>query len=515
MKDTDNMTITLFAVLSLGTFLYPACAAAEPEPLRTVLESAIVDGMKVAHVPGVAVAMVKDGSVLFSGGFGVRKVGGAERVDENTLFAIGSVSKSFTAASVALLVDRKKLQWDDRVQQYLPAFQLADSTRASEITIRDLLSHRTGVQSDNLVFWGTGVGSKELIRRFPALKVPWGLRERFDYNNLMYMVAGEVIAQVTGEPWPEFVRKNIFLPLGMSSTSAQTSDLKDRVNIASAHMQISGGVRPIPLLDIDNIAPAGAIVSNVTDMTRWLRFQLGENVAGSARLLSAASLAEMHSAQIALDRNPPYSWLIQGSVLSAYGFGWMLSDYHGHLLLQHGGDTDGMASLIALVPDQHFGLVILSNLGDPWFRQVALYRVLDALLQRPAFDWAAFYRDIATQYAQQSGAPPQNVVPKKGSHPASLPLCQYSGNYRHPLYGDAVVSCDGGSLHIGMLGNRAGLTHLRYDTFTVEFEQFNALQQQAIRVVTFGLDAGGRATTFTIADEVHFTRVEQSGPARS
>jgi CubicO group peptidase (beta-lactamase class C family) len=509
------MRILLLAVLSAGPVLFPAYVTAASQPLQPVLQSEIIAGMKESQVPGVAVAMIKDGSVLFSGGFGVRTVGSSERVDENTLFAIGSVTKSFTAASMALLVDQKKLQWDDRVQRFEPEFELADTTRAAEVTIRDLLSHRTGIQSDNMVFWGTGVSSKDLIRRFPALKLPWGLREHFDYNNLMYMVAGDIVAQVSGESWPEFVRKNIFLPLGMRSSSARTSDLKDRANMASAHMLTRGSVRAIPLLDLDNIAPAGAIVSNATDMMQWVRVQLGENVAGS-KLLSDASLAEMHTAQIPMDRSPPYSWLIQGSALSAYGFGWMLSDYDGHLLLQHGGDTDGMASLVALVPDQHFGLVILSNLGDPWFRQIVLYRVLDALLQRPAFDWAALYRDINTQLVQQEASAQNHAsTPGKSPHPASLPICGYTGGYHHPLYGDAVVSCDGGVLRIGMLGNRARLTHLHYDTFAVQFEQFNALQQQAISSVTFGLDATGRATMITIADGIQFTRIEPPKPARS
>jgi CubicO group peptidase (beta-lactamase class C family) len=505
------MRTRLLTALCLSVVVHSASAAA-PEALQNLLRLEMLAGMKNAHVPGVAVAMIKDGKVLFSGGFGVRKAGGADRVDADTLFAIGSVSKSFTAASVALLVDQKKLDWDTKVQRVVPEFELADTTRAAEITIRDLLSHRTGVQSDNLLFWGTRVGSNELIRRFPALKLPWGLREHFDYNNLMYMIAGEAVARVSGEPWPEYVRKNIFLPLGMKSSLARAADLQGRVNIASAHMLIRGNVQPIPFLDLDNIAPAGAIVSNVTDMTQWLRAQLGEKVAAGNTLLSAASLAEMHTAQIPMDRNPPYSWLIQGSVLSAYGFGWMLSDYQGHLLLQHGGDTDGMASLVALVPDHHFGLVILSNLGDPWFRQVVLYRMLDALLQRPAFDWAGLYRDINAQYSEEApSAEPPATASEKSPHLASLTLCDYAGNYHHALYGDAVVSCNGETLRIAMLGNRAKLTHQQYDTFTLEFEQFNALQEQAIPHLTFGLDADGQATTITIPGGIQFTR-SQSPP---
>jgi hypothetical protein len=345
--------------------------------------------------------------------------------------------------------------------------------------------------------------------------LPWGLRERFDYNNLMYMLAGEVVARTSGEPWPDYVRSHIFVPLGMRSSFAKASDLQDRGNIASAHMLKSGNVQAIPLLNLDNIAPAGAIVSNVTDMTQWVRFQLGENIAAGKPLLSAESLAEMHTAQIPMDRNPPYSWLIQDSVQSAYGLGWMLSDYHGHLLLQHGGDTDGMASLVALVPDEHFGLVILSNLGDPWFRQIVLYRVLDALLERPAFDWAALYRDINAKYGEhQPGAPHAGAKAIDAPHSPSLSLCAYKGIYHHALYGDAVVSCEGAELRIALLGNRARLTHQSYDTFTVAFDQFNALQEQAIPRVTFALDADGQATTITIPEGIEFTRIRPPEPTR-
>lgn len=489
---------------------HEASAAGDVGALTRTLEADVQAGMREAQVPGVAVAIVKDGQVVYTHGFGVREIGTSKAVDAHTLFAIGSVTKSFTAASVGLLVDQHRLNWDDSVTHLLPSFQLSDSSLAAQITLRDLLSHRTGVASDNLVFWGSGVSSKELMKRFPALKITWPLRTHFDYNNLMYMAAGEVVGSVAGKPWPEFVREQIFVPLGMNSTSAQSRDLSDRSNLACAHMKVGNDVHAIPFLDMDNVAPAGAIVSNVVDMTQWLKVQLGEKIVHNRALLSEATLAEMHTAQIPMDLSPPYSWLLQGNVMGAYGFGWMLSDYHGHLLLQHGGDTDGMASIAALMPDQHFGFILLSNLGDPWFRQIVLYRLLDALLKRPQADWAQTYRTIAAQYAKESQeqrgpAPNGESAINEGSKPA-LSACAYAGTYRHPLYGEAVVSCDGKTLQMSLLGNEMELHHVRYDSFSVELKHFNALQQEYLSVVTFNLNSEGEPSRLLIGDQIQFMR---------
>lgn len=485
--------------------------AAQQSPLAG-LDEYVQKGMRDWEVPGLAIAVVKDDKVAYMKSFGVRKLGEQTPVDEHTIFAIGSATKAFTATALGMLVDDGKIKWDDPVLSRLPGFRLADSYLTGTVTIRDLLSHRTGVAANNAVFWQTQFSRDELIDHLQYLDVQSGLRTHFEYNNLMYLTAGQIVPRVSGESWEQFVRERIFVPLGMNSSAAVVADIRDRENVATPHLKIENKIQPIPLIDLTNVAPAGSIHSNLLDMVRWVRLQLSDGTVEGKKLLNSSTLEEMHTPQIFIPQEPPFSFFFMDSHFSAYGLGWMLSDYHGHKIVQHGGDTDGMASMVAMIPDQKLGIVVLTNLEGPWLRSAVMYRVFDAYLGLPATDWNTKYlttakRDDDREEAALAKLQGDPQIP--GTRP-SLPLSEYAGEYADPLYGSASVRYREGKLWLNLLGNSSELDHWNYDTFKVKLQEFNALQQQAIKFVTFELDPGGKPNRIEVPNIGLFKRtIEQ------
>ena len=226
--------------------------------------------MKEWEVPGIAVAIIKGDQIVLAKGYGVRKLGDPTPVDERTLFAIGSSSKAFTAASVAMLVDGGKVKWDDPVTKYLPEFEMYDPYVTRELTVRDLLTHRSGLQRGDFLWYGTELDRDEILKRTRYLKPSWSLRSTFGYQNLMYLAAGQLVSRVSGKTWDEFIRERFFVPLGMTASSTSINELKTANNVATPHSKIEDKVTVIPWRNIDNIAPAGSINSNVVEMAQWV-----------------------------------------------------------------------------------------------------------------------------------------------------------------------------------------------------------------------------------------------------
>lgn len=431
------------------------------------LDAYVQQAMRQWEIPGLAIAVVKDDSVVYARGYGVRELGKPARVDEHTLFAIGSASKAFTAATVAMLVDEGKVKWDDPAAQHLRGFQLADPYASRELTVRDLLSHRSGLARGDQVWYATEFGRDEILRRVRFLQPSWSLRSQFGYQNLMYLAAGEIIPAVAGKSWDDFVGERIFTPLGMRTSSTSVRDLQGRENVATPHVKIEEQVRPIAYRNIDNIAPAGSINSSAREMAQWVRLQLGNGSYGGQKLLEEKTVQEMHTPQTIIRREGAWALMAPESHFFAYGLGWFLNDYRGRKVVLHGGNIDGMHALVAMMPEERLGLVVLTNLNPNFLTYALMYRVFDAFVGGSSSDWsrrmhAAFDSLLAAGQAQQRQMEEARVA---GTQP-SLALERYTGTYSNDMYGDAVVEQENGRLVLRRgPAMTADLEHWHYDTF--------------------------------------------------
>ncbi|MGH7718384.1 MAG: serine hydrolase [Gemmatimonadaceae bacterium] len=417
-------------------------------------------------VPGVAVAVVKNDSVVYANGFGVRELGKQERVTPRTLFAVGSTSKAFTAAALAMLVDEGKLRWDDPVSRHLPSFQLYDPYVTRELTVRDLLSHRSGLPGADRLWYGTGNERDEVVRRIRFLKPNRSFRSGFGYQNVMFLAAGQVVQAVSGRSWDDFVKDRIFVPLGMSATNTTTLALRGRSDVATPHQRIEGSVRPIAWRNIDNVAPAGSINSNVLEMAQWLRLQLGRGSYRGTKLLTPGVVREMHTPQTIIPISEEMERLVPETHFQAYGLGWLLRDYRGRKIAAHSGGIDGMRADVALVPEEQLGVVVLSNIGGSTFPVPIIYRVIDMYLDAPSKDWSAVMLASARQGEARDSVERGKIEAGRvsGTSP-SLALAKYAGTYADSLYGEVRVSADSGKLSVQFGPLLGELQHWHFDTF--------------------------------------------------
>lgn len=463
--------------LSLGLFLlllvFPVFVFAQTldEKLKEIdayAEKARLDW----DVPGIAVAIVKDDKVVFAKGYGVREMGKIERVNENTLFAVASNSKAFTTASLAILVDEKKLSWDDKVVKYLPEFQLYNPYVTSEITIRDLVSHRSGLDtfSGDLLWYETTYTTDEILRRVRFLQPKSSFRSRFGYQNLMFVAAGKVIEKVSGKTWSQFVTERILTPLGMNRTTTSVKDLKD--NYAIPHNESGGTLRVLHAGNVDGAAAAAGLNSSAADMAKWLRLQLGRGKYEDRQIFSQAQSGEMWSAQTILGVNPFPAKDAPTRLFSAYGLGWFLNDYRGRKVVSHGGGLDGMISQTAMMPEENLGLVVLTN-SETGVNTILQNKIFDVFTDAPKRDWSAERLERAKQNkAKETEADAKLVAARVANTKPSLPLKNYAGNYVDQLYGDATIAEENGKLVLRFVQSPnfvADLEHWHYDTFQIKW----------------------------------------------
>jgi CubicO group peptidase (beta-lactamase class C family) len=446
-------------------FLYQPCSLSGQTPLPETFDDFILSGMEQWDIPGMAIAIVKDDSVVFAQGYGVRKLGEEALVDEHTLFGIASVSKNMTAASLALLVDEGVISWDDRVRDHIPWFELEDPWVSGEVRIRDLLIHRVGVgrMLGNRLQFMTNEPRDEIINRMRYHEFEEPFRSGYVYNNVMYMVAGEIVAAVTGMSWDEFMAERFFTPLGMERSNTSIHDIADDENAAWPHQYIKGEVQTIPRRSWDNAAPAGGVNSSVYEVAQWLRMQLG--TPGSyegTRLISAQSMREMHRPQIALPIRNPY-----GSQV-AYGLGWSINEYEGERMLSHGGATDGMNTSAVIIPGHNLGIVVITNVFSN-FREAVVNTILDSYLEIPERNWNELYwNNYESRYAEAMEIREDIHNSRKEGTSTTHDLSAYTGIYKDKQYGQTeVINGDGGlELHFwNDSGLIADLEHWHHDTF--------------------------------------------------
>lgn len=422
-------------------------------------------------IPGLSVAVVKGDSVVFARGFGVRRLGEDAPVTERTLFAIASCTKAFTAAALAMLVDSAKLAWDDPATKYLKGFQLYDPYVTRELTVRDLLSHRSGLARGDGVWWATPYDRTEVLRRVRYLEPSWSFRSRYGYQNIMFAAAGEIVPAAAGKSWDEFVRDRIFAPLGMTTSTTSITALPSgtAADVASPHQTIGGRMQPIPYRNVDNVGPAGSINSSAVEMAQWIRFQLGGGVYRGRRLLSADRVKEMHSPQTVIPLDTLTERLRPSTHFLAYGLGWALYDYRGRKIVSHSGALDGMRSIVLLVPEERLGIVVLTNGGEPGrlLTSAVALRTVDAYLGAPVRDWSAELLAVyRAQVARDSVDEQKELAKRVPGTKASLTPEGYAGTYTSAMYGDVTIAVDSGRLVMRFGPEYTGdLTHWHYDSY--------------------------------------------------
>ena len=477
---------TVLLLLSAGQPVHAQRAAGPLADLDRYVEKALADW----KVPGISIAVVRNDSVILARGYGLRRIDDSARVDAETIFAIGSNSKAFTTAAMAMLVDEKKLAWSEPVTRYLPWFQLSDPWITRNLDLRDLVSHRSGVARHDALWYGTGLSPEELVRRQRFVGTERPFRASWVYNNNLYITAGLAIQQVSGMSWDDFVTERILQPLAMSRSTTTVRGLESTANVAAPHMELDGAIRAVPYRNIDNAAPAGSINASARDMAQWLRFQIDSGRIGAKRLLPASQLAETWRG-IAVIQDPYFRQLFAPSPVLEYGLGWFSFVHRDQRVVLHGGNIDGMSALVSFIPEQRIGIVALANMNQSFVHLGITRWIYDRLLGAPGEDWNT--KVLAALKAASSGGAAAAERWKSERVPGttqSLALEKYAGRYADSLYGSIEIKTGPSGLLLDMdPGHQARLRHWHYDTFRAEYH--DATMNGSSNFVSFRLDAQG------------------------
>jgi len=469
------------------------------------LDNYIQAEMKQWKVPGLALGIVQNGQPVYVKGFGVRDITSGQPVTPDTLFDIGSCTKAFTATAAGILVDEGKMRWGGHVNEYIPFFHLYDPLADEDVTMRDLLTHRTGLGSADLLWYGLSLQLPDIIRRVQYIKPEFGFRSRFEYNNVMYATAGYAEGMDSGGTWQDFVREHIFMPLGMTGADFSAIDAQNAADHANPHDERDGKVVMIPWRNIDNIAPAGSINAGVKDMSKWIEMQLNNGMADGRQIISARSLQETHTPQIVVPQGGEFDLFFPRSLQLSYGMGWFIQDYGGHQILLHPGDIDGFASLVVLIPEVKTGFAIFANLDHTALRAGLGYHLIDEFLNLPQQDWTTHFDNVAKRFEEiERKAAAAESTPKHANTQPSHELAAYTGTYQNKAYGQIVVSLESGQLHVKFNALAGTLTHFQYDTFVGSVSGFGRPR------LMFSLDESGDVSKVTMSG-IEFDRAGAGG----
>ncbi len=482
--------IALLVPFALGAWgAAPSVLAAQDTPPELQGIDAFVEaGMESWGIPGLGLAVVKDDRVVLARGYGVLRVGEARSVGPSTLFGIASVSKAFTAVAVGILVDEGILHWDDPVVKHLPGFQLYDPFVTRTVTIRDLLAHRVGVgrMTGNRITWMPHRDRAELIYRMRYLGPEQTFRNGYVYSNVMYMVAGEVVAAASGMSWDDFVVERIFRPLGMTRGNTSVTRIAEDDDAAWPHQEIEGEVVPIPRRNFDNVGPSASLNLSVEELSTWMRLHLGTpGEVDGVRLLSPATARELHRAQNRI----PDAGLVGG--LSSYGLGFQLGQWEGRRLSQHGGATDGMNTTLWLLPEENLGIVVTTNTFNNFMTALAR-RVADRYLGIPDRPHDVQLRQSFEAATRRAQATRDSIhgARETGTSP-SRPLADFTGRYTDSLYAEADLTLENGSLVLRFWEDDTqvlDLEHWHHDTFRASWR--NPAQREKFVWFSRGEDGG-------------------------
>jgi CubicO group peptidase (beta-lactamase class C family) len=444
-----------------------------PSFVKDSLDNYVTKALTDWQIPGAAVCIIKNGKVVLMKGYGVKDYDTKEKVDENTLFMIGSNSKAFTATALAMLDADKKLSLDDKVTKWIPEFKLDNKAAGEQAIIRDLLCHRIGFKTfqGDFTYWTSNLTRKEVIEKMSHIKATYPFRTTWGYTNAAFLTAGEIIPKATGMQWEDFIRTKFFDPLEMKNTLALSKDFPNAANKCSPYTMAEGKLVKIPFCYIDNLAPAGSIGSSVNDMSHWVMMQLGNGKYNGQQIVPASAIAQTRM---------PHSILGNGGALfneghfSLYGLGWDLQEYCGRKIVSHTGGVNGFVTSVTLIPEEKLGVIVFTNTDQNSFYEALKWEIMDAYFDKPYRNYSRMY--LISYYQMFDGGQKKDKMLKDSvalNLKTDLPLTAYTGNYFNDVYGNMSVVQEGGELkmkfshHPNMYAKLESLGSNRfYATFT-------------------------------------------------
>lgn len=482
---TKTFRIILLAILPMFLF-----SQEEMDIRLDSLDRYFTQALEDWNVPGMAIAIVQDDSIIFDKGYGNANLDTEAPVDANTLFAVASNTKAFTSAALAILVDQGKVSWDDPVKKYLPWFQLYDPYVSENFTIRDLLTHRSGLRtfSGDLIWYGTKYSRKEVVEKAKFLEPAYTFREKYGYSNIMYIAAGLIVEEVSGMSWDAFIKEYLLEPLNMARTISSTKDLDQLVNISAPHNDVNDSLFTIEWLNWDNVAPAGGLISSVNDMSQWLIFQLNRGITKNGdTLISFDRFREMWAPQTVQDVSPWFERMWPSTHFKSYGLGWSIMDYHGRKVLGHGGGYDGFISNTTFVPEEDLGFVILTNKNTSLYYPLR-FKILDVFLDgEEQKDWSAEMLNlIRMSKEREKEARKKDEEGREKNTTPTLPVEEYLGTYTSLMYGEAEVYMDGEQMMVKLMPTEifnGELTHWQYNTWEIEFKSVPSLPKGKVNFI--------------------------------
>ena len=491
-----------FKLLFLSLFFSALALQAQVLTSKQV-DSVVEKTLSTFNVPGIAVSVIKDGKVVHLKGYGVRSIKTNKKVDENTLFGVASNTKAFTAAALGMLVDEKKITWDTKVTDVIPEFKMYDAYVTSEFTIRDLLTHRSGLGlgAGDLIIWpdSSTVDKKQLIHNLRFLKPVSSFRTKYDYDNLMYIVAGDVVARVSGEKYEDFIETRFFKPLGMTKTAASWYRLKDKSNVIDGHAPYQGKLLPVGLSFGEVANAAGGIYSSVTDMSKWVTAMInggkyGENL--SSKLFSPAVHKELWTPQTIIAGGNPASF-------SSYGLGWFLSNVNGNFQATHTGGLSGIVTQVTILPDLKLGIIVLTNQQSGAAFNAITNSIKDGYLGIKGQDRIKAYNDNRLRNESQADELVKKVwanIDAQQKNSAVTPnLKNYLGTFNDAWFGEVNISEVNGKMHFEAKNApklRGDMTFYKGNTFIVKWYD-RSLDADAF--VSFTLDNTATANGFKMS----------------
>lgn len=496
----------LLSLFSLLIFILTLNAQTLEQKVE-LLDQYIEEARQYWDVPGLSVAIVKDGEVLLAKGYGEKELGTAQMVDENTVFNIGSTTKAFTAVLIGMLVDEGKLDWDDKVVDHMPEFQLKDAYATRDVRVRDLLAHNTGLGNADYLWANTQMTKKEILKRLRYLSLSYPLRGGYTYQNIMYHAAGMLIEKKTGMSWEENMQQKIFDPLGMSNTFPDKELSQVQRNRSIAHHYVEKAITPIEDFNCDSIAAAGATWSSIADMAKWTIFLLDSAKVDGRRLLKEKTWMELFKPQNIIPQNQFYpTTALTKPKWTTYGLGFFQHEYEGKNLDFHTGSLPGTMAMIGLMHEEKLGYYFLGNLDHAEVRHALMYQVFDVLGNTGAkHDWSKEMKvlyDGLNERAEQARTARESarVV---GTQPGKA-LSDYAGNYEHPVWGSIRIVEQKGKLMVIQDGLESGdLQHWHYDTF----QWISNKKWQSPSYITFGLNSSGKIVELSFGPNFVFMKI--------
>lgn len=454
-----------------------------PQASEIKLDSIFEQSIKSWNIPGMSLGIIKNDSVVLLKGYGITDVNNPREVDENTIFSIASNTKTFTSSAISILVSEGKLNWDDKVEDYLPYFELYDPYVTQSMTIRDLLCHRSGLAtfSGDLIWYGSSYSRKEIIERAKYLEPIYNFRTQFGYSNIMYLAAGEIFPAVIDTTWDDFLKNRILTPLKMDRTYLSVEHLKELENVAMPHNDKEGVNLNVGYLNWDNIGAAGCINSTAKDMCNWLKLQLNDGTFNGNEIIKPLELLETRVPHINSRIGKGSKAIWPSKHFDAYGLGIQMIDYKGYQIFMHGGGADGMVSRTVFVPELDFGFVILTNNSNS-LPVALMYTILDEYMGvEKKQDWVDMFLEFKTSSLERSKrleyAEMQKKIPNTST---TLPIEKYVGIYNSKVYGEVSVKIDNGKLLVQFSKSpifKGHLTHWHYNTFEIEMKKVPSLSK--------------------------------------